>query len=103
MIEKLLIQLTNQKFTPEFRFFEERKWRFDYACEKYKVAIEVEGGAFTNGRHTRGTGFIGDMEKYNKAAELGWIVLRYTPSQMNEAKTFDQIINVLYNRMNNLF
>ena len=31
------------------------------------------------------------MEKYNKAAELGWLVLRYTPDQMYKAGTYKQI------------
>ena len=103
MIEQLLIKLTNERFTPELQFFEGRKWRFDFALETLKVAIEIEGGAFTQGRHTRGAGFIADMEKYNKAAELGWVVLRYTPTQMNQKQTYDQIKIVLNNRRNNLF
>jgi len=70
----------------EYKFCKERRWRFDYAFPKQKIAIEQEGGVWTRGRHTRGTGFIKDMEKYNRAVLLGWRVLRYTPEQMlNEA------------------
>jgi very-short-patch-repair endonuclease len=67
----------------EHRFELKRKWRFDFAAVSVRIAIEVEGGAWTHGRHTRGRGFVADLEKYNRAVVLGWRVLRYTPSQMS--------------------
>lgn len=56
-----------------------------------KIAVEVEGGAYTNGRHTRSTGFINDMEKYNEALVLGWRVVRVTPQQFRNFKHLDII------------
>ena len=67
---------------PEFPFAPPRRWRFDYAWPDHKIALEVEGGAWTRGRHTRGSGFIRDMAKYNQAALLGWRVFRVTPDQL---------------------
>jgi very-short-patch-repair endonuclease len=78
----LLQSETGHQWTAEHKFCE-RRWRFDFACESLKIAIEVEGGAWTRGRHTRGTGFISDMLKYNRAATMGWRVLRYTPEQFS--------------------
>lgn len=49
----------------EYRFCQRRKWRFDYAAPQHRVALEVEGGVWSRGRHTRPQGFLGDMEKYN--------------------------------------
>ena len=66
----------------EYRFHPFRKWRFDFAWPEQKVAVEIEGGIWTRGRHTRGAGYLGDLEKYNEAQLLGWIVLRCTPSQL---------------------
>lgn len=66
----------------EYRFHDIRKWRFDFAWPEYKVALECEGGTWSRGRHTRGAGYQGDLEKYNQAAVLGWTVLRYTPGMM---------------------
>jgi hypothetical protein len=43
------------------------------------VALEVEGGIWTRGRHTRPKGYLSDIEKYNEAALLRWCVLRTTP------------------------
>jgi metal-sulfur cluster biosynthetic enzyme len=71
-------------FVPEVevKFDDVRMWRFDYAWPEYKVALEVEGGAFTRGRHTRGVGFVNDLTKYSEAAIQGWLVLRLTPTDL---------------------
>lgn len=73
----------------EHRFHGERMWRFDYAFPSYKVALEVEGGVFTQGRHIRPKGFLGDVEKYNAAAVAGWRVLRTTPKELRTMKTIE--------------
>lgn len=66
----------------EHRFHETRKWRFDYAVPSLRIALEVEGGVWTGGRHTSASGYLRDMEKYNEAALNGWVVLRCTPKTL---------------------
>lgn len=66
----------------EFKFHPIRKWRFDYAIPAHKIAIEVEGGVWTGGRHTSPKGFLGDMEKYNTATLMGWRVFRTIPDEL---------------------
>ena len=66
----------------EFRFHPKRKWRFDLAWPEIMVAVEIEGGTWTGGRHVRGKGFERDCEKYNAAAILGWTLLRFTPAMI---------------------
>ena len=61
-----------------------RQWRFDFAHLPSRVAIELDGGTWAGGRHTRGAGFERDCEKLNTAAQLGWRIFRLTP-QMLEA------------------
>ncbi len=63
----------------EYKFHPTRKWRADYAIPSAKLLIEIDGGAWSGGRHTRGAGFVKDMEKLNAAACLGYRVLRYQP------------------------
>lgn len=60
----------------EYRFHPVRRWRFDYCYPDKMLAIEIEGGAWVNGRHNRGKGFEEDMRKYGAAMELGWNVYR---------------------------
>lgn len=66
----------------EYQFDPTRKWRLDFCWPLVKVAVECEGGSWTGGRHTRGVGFQADCEKYNRAVELGWRVLRFTPTML---------------------
>jgi len=66
---------------PEYRFHSSRRWRFDWTFPR-KIAVEVVGGAFVSGRHSRGQGQIADMERLNTAQTLGWIVLQFTPRQI---------------------
>lgn len=68
-----------------------RKWKFDYAFPDYKIALEIEGAVWVQGRHTRGSGFIKDIEKYNTAALLGWYVFRCTPSTTDKVKALELI------------
>lgn len=68
----------------EYRFHATRRWRFDFAWPDQKVALEIEGGVFIQGRHSRGAGMLGDMEKYNAAAADGWRVFRVTPKQIGD-------------------
>jgi hypothetical protein len=63
----------------EYRFHPTRKWRFDFAYPRRMIAVEVEGGVFSRGRHNRPSGFIADCEKYNEAQLLGWTVIRVVP------------------------
>lgn len=60
----------------EHRFAPDRRWRFDFSWPDCKLAVEVEGGIWVNGRHSRGKGMQDDMVKYNRATVLGWRVLR---------------------------
>lgn len=80
---------------PEYRFHPTRKWRFDYCWVAQKVALEVEGGVWVRGRHSRGAGMIGDMEKYNRATVLGWRVLRTTPQTLKSRETLQMLTALL--------
>lgn len=79
----------------EYRFHSKRKWRFDFAYPRKKIAIEVEGGTWSKGRHTRGQGFEDDCEKYNEAVMLGWKVLRYTGKMIESGEAINQIERAL--------
>jgi len=78
---------------PEFRFAPPRRWRFDFAWPLLEppLALEVDGGGWINGRHSRGTGIEKDCEKLNAAIALGYRVLRATPAMVKDGRALAAI------------
>ena len=85
----------------EVVFAPPRKFRADFILDHCghghsfgdccRFLIEVDGGTWSTSRHTTGTGFQRDAEKLNRAAELGYRVLRYTPSMVEDGSALAQI------------
>ena len=78
----------------EVRFHKTRRWRFDFLVGE-RLAIEVDGAVYAEGRHTRGKGFEGDCEKLNEALILGYRVLRFSTGQVRAGLAIDTIKRVL--------
>ena len=85
-------------FEQEFKFHPKRKWRADFHLVEKRILIEVEGGIWSNGRHTRGKGYIGDMEKYNSATMMGYQVIRFSTEQVKSGLAVKQIEKMVGDR-----
>jgi hypothetical protein len=90
-------QLVERGFraAPEYCFAYPRRWRFDFALVSNLIAIEIEGGTWSGGRHTSGSGFRKDCEKYNEATRLGWRVYRFTSDMVTSGKAIEFIEQLL--------
>jgi len=88
MNERLLYEILNDAYPgqwiSEHKGIEGRKFRFDCANPSLKIAIEIEGGLWMNGKHNRPLGYIQNMEKYNLAVLEGWKILRYASETLNK-------------------
>jgi len=92
----VLQQATKQPdWIAEHRFHSTRLWRFDYALPHMMIAIEIEGGVWSSGRHNRGLGFVADLSKYNAAVSLGWRLFRFTPQQFDKAHWFEFVMPII--------
>lgn len=72
-----------------------RDWRFDFAWPALRFAVEVEGGNYKDGRHTRGKGFEEDCQKYHHAMRLGWAVYRCDGRLVKTWDAADLISNIV--------
>jgi very-short-patch-repair endonuclease len=63
-----------------------RRWRFDFCWPERRLAVEVDGGIYSGGRHVRGKGYEADCEKLNSAALQGWMALRVTAHMVSDGR-----------------
>lgn len=82
-------------FIQEYKFLDNRKFRFDFAIVENKIAIEYEGILSYKSRHTSVTGYSKDCEKYNLAVINGWRVLRYTALNISNLENDLNMMNVI--------
>ena len=92
---------------PEVVFCHGRKWAFDWLFRlpmpgamdgiyEVHVAVEIQGGLFSGGRHTRGAALLAEYEKLNTAQIMGYKVLLFTPQQVKSGEAFPIIHKALY-------
>lgn len=68
----------------ECRLVPHRRFRWDFCWRDSHTAVEIQGGVYSGGRHTRGKGYERDMEKHNLLALDGWTVLYFTGGQLRK-------------------
>ncbi len=83
-------------------FHPTRKWRADFAFRNlgsrlYGMGylVEVDGGTWNGGRHTRGAGYEADCDKLNEAMLQGWRVLRVTGAHIKSGQAIEWIKRAL--------
>ena len=62
-----------------------RPWRADFCWPAQQIVLEVQGGAFSGGRHTRGIGYTTDLQKSALLIAGGWQFYGFT-AEMVRAK-----------------
>ena len=92
----------------EHAFAKPRRWRADFMVYarpiwdgenkrwlNNRILIEIDGGGYVAGRHSRGAGMERDAEKQSAAAILGYRVIRCTPRQVEDGTALGWIRQAL--------
>lgn len=79
----------------EYRFAPPLRFRFDFAWVEQMLAAEVQGGTWTNGRHSRGVGYHQDCYKANIATLAGWRVFRFTAEMVKDGTAIELLKRAL--------
>ena len=80
----------------EYRFAFPRRFRFDFAHLPSMIAIELQGGIFTdNTRHINGAALVKEHEKLNLAAQLGWRIFYVSTKTVREETIYQHIAKAI--------
>lgn len=72
-----------------------RKWRLDFYWPADKLAVEVDGGTHSGGRHVRGKGYEEDCIKSASAIIQGIRVMRVTGGMVESGLAIQLIASAL--------
>lgn len=81
---------------PQFRFVEGRQYRFDRAWPDRMVAVEVQGGVWSDDGHGRKSMVARDCAKLSLAAALGWRCLPVTRAMIEDGTAITLIHQALH-------
>ena len=79
----------------QFRFHPTRKWVLDFAWTDRLVGVEVNGGTYTRGAHSRHWGQKRDCEKNNAALLEGWVVFAFTSDMVTSGAALATLTKAL--------
>ena len=80
-------------YVREYRAIPGRKFRFDFAFMKERLLVEINGGTYSKGAHSTGTGINRDYEKGNLAVLNGWRVLSFDTKQVKSGAALEVVNN----------
>lgn len=77
--------------------FPDIRYRFDFAWPRADpiCVLEVEGGIWTGGAHARGHGITRDIDKGNRAALAGWLLIRATSEHVKSGQALKWVEQAL--------
>ena len=71
-----------------------RRWRWDFLVGN-DLAIEIQGGTWIRGGHSRGTGQRRDCGKMNAAVKAGYRPLAYTTEMVLSGEAIADVLTLL--------
>ena len=79
----------------EYSAVKGRKFRWDFCWEQAKLLAEINGGTFTKGAHSTGTGIRRDYEKNNLAQLAGWRCLMFDGEMVRSGEAVEIVRKAL--------
>ena len=89
------LQSSHLPFERQVRIHPERKFTADFYIRAARLVIEVDGGGYVNGRHSRGKGIERDAEKSFYIARMPARLIRVTPDHIKDGRALKWIQEAL--------
>jgi len=78
-------------YVREYQAIPGRRFRFDFAWRKERLLVEINGGTYSKGAHSTGTGINRDYEKGNLAVINGWRVLSFDTKMVKSGAALELV------------
>ena len=82
-------------YVREYQAIPGRRFRFDFCWQKERLLVEINGGTYSKGAHSTGTGINRDYEKSNLAVVNGWRVLSFDTKQVKSGAALEVVEQIL--------
>jgi very-short-patch-repair endonuclease len=82
-------------YVREYQAIPGRRFRFDFAWKKERLLVEINGGTYSKGAHSTGTGINRDYEKGNLAVLNGWRVLSFDTKMVKSGAALEVVEHIL--------
>ena len=69
-------------YVREFQAIPGRKFRFDFCWKQQRLLVEINGGTYSKGAHSTGTGIARDYEKIRLGQACGWEVYPFDTKEV---------------------
>jgi very-short-patch-repair endonuclease len=79
----------------EVRLIPDRRFRWDFVWRSARLTVEIQGGTWVQGAHSRGAGQARDAKKQTLAVMAGWRCLVVTSDQIRSGEALGWIEEAL--------
>ena len=79
----------------QFKFLDDRRYKADFAWPAIQLLVEVDGGTFSKGRHSRPTGRSNDCVRDIEALLAGFTTVRLTTDLVESGQGADLVQQVI--------
>lgn len=72
-----------------------RQFKFDFACPSRRFLVELQGGNYQRGAHSRPLGLKRDYEKCNLAQRHGWRIFQFDGDAVRDGDALEWVVEEL--------
>jgi len=82
-------------YVREAQIIPHRKYRYDFYYPEANLCIEIQGGVWSNGAHSRPTGITRDYEKANLCVQHGFRLLQFDVKQVKSGDAVEFVRSII--------
>lgn len=98
-LEALMLEKIREDGLPEpvceYKAIKGRQYPWDFAWPESRLLVEIQGGIYQRGAHSRGAGIERDMEKLNLATLAGYRCLQFSRRMIEDGTAVAKIRQAL--------